>query len=134
FIVIDEPETERRLMLPVKNNVGIKAQGRGYNIAAKIVADNVSAPYIIWDDAPVNMTADQAIVAAANHAKEGRRSLAEAKKGFREPVADGPVSASEGEKAASEEGISERTLRRARKELGIIPKKDDFAGGWSWSL
>ena len=73
FIVIDEPETERRLMLPVKNNVGIKAQGRGYSIAAKIVAENISAPYIIWDDAPVDMTADQALVAAAKHAKEGRR-------------------------------------------------------------
>ena len=44
FIVIDEPETERRLMLPVKNNVGIKAKGRGYTIAAKIVAENIVAP------------------------------------------------------------------------------------------
>ena len=70
FIVINEPETERRLMLPVKNNVGIKAQGRGYTIAAKIVAENISAPYIIWDDAPVDMTADQAIVAAVQ-ARQG---------------------------------------------------------------
>ena len=72
FIVIHEPETERRLMLPVKNNVGMKAQGRGYIIEAKIVAEDIIAPHIIWDDAPVDMTADQALVAAARHAKQGR--------------------------------------------------------------
>ena len=62
-------------MLPVKNNVDIKAQARGYNSRRKIVAENISAPYIIWDDAPVDMTADQALVAAAKHAKEGGGSL-----------------------------------------------------------
>ena len=117
FIVIDEPKTERRLMLPVKNNVGIKAQGRGYSIAAKIVAENISAPYIIWDDAPVDMTADQAIVAAAKHAKEGRRSLKDAIEFLRELLADGPVGATDVEEAATEEGISKRTLARAKKEL-----------------
>ena len=134
FIVIDEPETERRLMLPVKNNVGIKAQGRGYSIAATIVAENISAPYIIWDDAPVDMTADQAIVAAAKHAKEGGRSLKEAIEFLRELLANGPVGATDAEEAATKEGISSRTLRRARKELGIVPQKGDFVGGWSWSL
>jgi putative DNA primase/helicase len=105
FIVIDEPETERRLMLPVKNNVGIKAQGRGYTIAAKIVAENIVAPYIIWDDAPVDMTADQALVAAAKHAKEGRRTLKEAIEFLKELLADGPVGAADAEKAPRRKGL-----------------------------
>ena len=42
FIVVDEPETERRPMLPVKNNVGTKAQGRGYVIEGTKVADGIS--------------------------------------------------------------------------------------------
>jgi AAA domain len=134
FIVVDEPETERRLMLEVKNNVGIKAQGRGYTIEGTKVAEGIIAPRIIWDDAPVDMTADQAIVAAAKHAKEGGRTLKEAIEFLRQLLADGPMGATDAEEAAEKEGIRERTLRRARKELGVIAKKDDFAGGWSWSL
>ena len=111
FIVIDEPGTERRLMLPVKNNVGDQAARRGgYSIAAKTVAENITAPYIIWDDAPVDMTADQAIVAAAKHAKEGRRSQKDAVAFLREILADGPVGATDVDEAATEEGISKRTL------------------------
>ena len=134
FIVIDEPETERRLMLPVKNNVGIKAQGRGYSIAAKIVAENISAPYIIWDDAPVDVTADQAIVAAAKHAKEGRRSLEDAVEFLRELLADGPVDAKDVAEAARKEGISKRTLDRAKDKLKVRSTKVDFEEGWEWQL
>ena len=132
--LIDEPETERRLMLPVKNNVGIKAQGRGYSIAAKIVAENIIAPYIIWDDAPVDMTADQAIVAAYKHAKDDRRTLKQAKEFLSDLLADGPVAATEGEEAAEKEGFSKITLKRARKALGVKSEKGGFDEGWIWSL
>ena len=132
FIVINEPETERRLMLAVKNNVGIKAQGRGYTIAAKIVGENISAPYIIWDAAPAR-GCDQAIVAAAKHAKEGRRSLNDAIEFLKELLADGPVGATSRE-GATEEGISKRTLARAKKKLKVTSIKGDFEGGWAWQL
>jgi putative DNA primase/helicase len=134
FFIVNEPGTERRLMLAVKNNVGIKAQGRGYTIAARIVADNISAPYIIWDDAPVDMTADQAIVAAGKHAKEGRRSLNDAIEFLKELLADGPVGAVDADEAATEEGISKRTLARAKKALKVTSIKGEFEGGWAWQL
>jgi putative DNA primase/helicase len=133
FIVVTEPETERRLMLPVKNNIGIKAQGRGYIIEGTQVAEGIIAPRVVWDDAPVDVTADQAIMAAAQHSGE-RCSLKEAKEFLSDVLANGPLAATEVEDAAEKEGISERTLRRARKDLGINAKKDNFAGGWSWSL
>jgi hypothetical protein len=129
FIVIDEPETERRLMLPVKNNVGIKAQGRGYSIAAKIVVENIGAPYIIWDDAPVDMTAGQAIVAAAKHAKEGR-SLKYAKEFPNDLLADGPCGGGwRGSRRETKHKPATLTHR-----VGIIAQKDDFSAGWSWTL
>jgi hypothetical protein len=31
-------------------------------------------------------------------------------------------------------GISERTLNRAKKVLGVEAKKDAFSGGWKWHL
>ena len=39
-----------------------------------------------------------------------------------ELLADGPVGATDAEEAATKEGISSRTLRRARKKLGIVEK------------
>jgi hypothetical protein len=134
FIVTDEPETERRLMLAVKNNVGIKAQGRGYSIAAKIVAENIAAPYIIWDDAPVDYTADQALAAAAKYAKDGGSSLEKAKELLSDLLANGDIAAKDGEEAGRENGISKRTLERARKELGVKAAKNGFDGGWTWTL
>ena len=133
FIVVPEPETERRLMLAVKNNVGVKAQGRGYTIEGKTVAPGIIAPRIIWDDAPVDMTADQALVAINEHHKHGG-SLKKAKELLSDLLAKGSITATEGEEAGRANGISQRTLERARKELGVKATKDGFDGGWKWTL
>jgi putative DNA primase/helicase len=133
FIVVPEPETQRHLMLAVKNNVGQKAQGRGYIIEGKTAAPGIIAPRIIWDDAPVDMTADQALAAINRHNKDGG-SLTEAKDFLRELLAKGPIPAKEAEEAAEANGVSERTLRRARKELGIKTSKSSFDAGWTWSM
>ena len=49
-------------------------------------------------------------------------------------LADGPVDVETVNKQAKSLGISERTLRRARRDLNVIATKGDFAGGWSLSL
>jgi hypothetical protein len=133
FIVVPEPETERRLMLAVKNNVGIKAQGRGYTIEGKTVAPGIIAPRIIWDDAPVDMSADQALAAIDQHNKDGG-SLKKAEELLSELLVNGSIAAKEGEEAGRANGISQRTLERARKELGVKATKDGFDGGWKWTL
>jgi hypothetical protein len=43
--------------------------------------------------------------------------------------------ASDIKEAAKANGISERTLKRAKVELGIITRKDSAPnGGWTWQL
>jgi hypothetical protein len=50
-------------------------------------------------------------------------------------LANGPVAKTEIEGAAKAEGISERTLYRAKRELkNITAKKDAADGGWTWRL
>ena len=102
FFVTSEPETTRRLLLPVKNNIGQKALGRGYFIGTKVVSKGIVAPYVQWDDAPVDVTADQAIADANRHAKDGS-SLREAREFLSELLANGPVDAKEGAEAAGRE-------------------------------
>lgn len=133
FFATKEPETDRNLLLPVKNNIGQKAPGLGYYITTKTVTNGIVAPCILWDDGPVDVTADQAI-AAANAAMKDGGAMDEAKDFLRELLANGPVDVTEGEEAAKKHGIKERTLRRARKELKIKSEKTGFDRGWTWSL
>ena len=60
--------------------------------------------------------------------------MQEAKDFLRDLLADGPVDAKEGEEAAAANGISAASLRRARKELGVMSAKAGFKGGWQWAL
>ena len=46
----------------------------------------------------------------------------------------GPKAAAEILKQARSLGISEKQLRRARRQLGVVPAKTGFKGGWEWSL
>ena len=128
FFVTEEPETDRKLMLPVKNNLGPKAAGIGYRIGTKIVSGDIIAPYILWDDTPVDYTANQAIAANAAALRDGGAQF------LRELLTDGPVSAKDAEEAADQNGITERTLRRAKLALGVKAEKDGYEGGWVWKL
>jgi putative DNA primase/helicase len=134
FYVTAEPETDRTLLLPVKNNIGQRALGRAYRIVVKEIGNGIIAPYVQWDDAPVDYTADQAIAANAASMRHGG-ALKEAKEFLREYLANGPVDAIEVKEAAEAHDISERTLKRAKAEMGVKAKKaDEFQGKWRWSL
>jgi hypothetical protein len=48
---------------------------------------------------------------------------------------DGPVGSQVVIDAASQAGIAEKTLKRAKKQMGITSKKDSsYMGGWVWEL
>jgi len=132
FLAMEEPGTERRLLLPVKNNLGPKAPGLGYSLGQRIVSKSIVASHVLWDSAPVTMTADEALAASNNGGDQ--RAMTEAKEFLREELADGPRAADEIKKAASAAGLSWRTVRRAQERLGIKPKKAGLKEGWIWQL
>jgi putative DNA primase/helicase len=133
FYVTKDPDGDRNLLLASKNNIGPKALGRAYRIGTKEIAHGIVAPYVQWDDAPVDYTADEAIAANNATSKDGS-ALEDAKAYLTELLANGPVDATHGKAGAEANGISERTLKRARKELGVKAVKDEFKGGWRWTL
>ncbi len=67
---------------------------------------------------------------------EGSSKLGRATAFLRATLKDGPVPAREIEQMAEDEGISSRTLKRAKEQLGVQPKKETktMAGHWSWEL
>jgi hypothetical protein len=91
---------------------------------------------IFWDPEPVTISADEALRATDD--SSGSKASAEAEEFLRDKLSCGPAPAKEAEEHARALGISTRTLRRARKKLGVIPARESEGtqghGRWLWSL
>src|SRR5262249_12561444 len=120
FLALEEADTERRLLLAVKNNLAPLASGLGYHLGQTIISNGIVASHVLWDSTPVTVTANEAL-ARAN--ERNKPALKEAKDFLREMLADGPVSQPDLQKAAEAAAISWRTVRRAQDELKIKPEK-----------
>ena len=135
FVITNEEGSDRKLVLKVKNNIGLAARGIAYRILAKEISRGIVAPYIVWDDAPVDVTADEALYQQSQAAKGNSAGALDVAKAFLETqVADGPKLGAEVEAAARKQGISRRTLERARGQLGVNVSKDGYQGPWLWRL
>ena len=124
----DLQNPQRRLFLPVKNNLAPTTTGLAYSV---ITAEN-RAPLIAWEPELVITTADEALAPPA--LDEEKNATDEATDFLRGLLSTGAVKASDALKQAQEAGISKKSLRRAREKLGIQPEKTDFNGGWKWEL
>jgi putative DNA primase/helicase len=143
FIVTADPDdTGRRLFLPSKTNLGKPREGLAYRIADTALpgpehGSVIWAPYVKWEDAPVTISADQAMAALAG-GTEGRTALEEAKQFLIELLGPSEVSAKDVKAAADAQMISSATLRRAKSALGVQVKREGFGPGstllWSLSL
>ena len=133
FAVIEDADHEgRMLVLHAKNNMAPKPQGLAYRLLQTIVCDNIVASYVHWDDAPVTMSADEAL--GATEDKRGRSSRETAETFLRERLAGGPVLQREVKADAEGAGLAWATVRRAKDRLGIKPEKSGMEGGWVWRL
>jgi hypothetical protein len=111
-----------------------KQQGLAYRLVQIPVGkQGIIASYIFWDNEPVVMSADEALRATEDDGD--RKALAEAVEFLQDRLSSGAVvPAKEAEEHARALGITPRTLRRARKKLGVIPEKSGLKEGWTWRL
>ncbi len=131
FIATKEPQTERRLFLPVKNNLGPLAAGLGFSLGQCFVGNEILTSHVVWDSAPVTTTADEAVAASNN---EGPTIMKEATDFLREELAGGPHSAKDIKRAAADAGLAWRTVERAKADLGVKSAKGGLNEGWLWEL
>lgn len=125
--VCEDPEDpERRLLLPVKNNLA-KAPGLAYRIEPW--EENREIGVAVWEEGTVDITIQDV---EADDSGDGRSALAEAIEWLSSAIKDGPAKASELKKQARAEGVAEKTLNRAKKKLKIKPYRKDNA--WWWEL
>ncbi len=129
YVVIkDQNDPERRLVMPVKNNLATDNTGLAYSVHN---ADN-GAPVIAWENEAITITADEALTPLDSNVEKTDTDWAI---DFLEgELSDGPVPVAEINKSAKQVGVSPKCLRRAAEKLGIKRKKDGFNKGWVWSL
>jgi hypothetical protein len=128
IVTKDKNDPDRRLFLPLKNNLAVDSMGFAYRLAPK---DDTAV--VEWEPDPVSTTADEALgEGAASRRPSPKRDGAEV--WLRANLADGPRGAKEVTVEAMAADITTKTLQAAFKELGCIRMKDGMKGGWFWSL
>ena len=131
FMVVEDPLTKQRLMLPVKNNIGDDRLGYQYHIAEKLIHYGEQAfrsSHIVWDETTNRSVADLLVPA-----KVAKTSAVDDAKSFLEyELADGPVSVEKIMLAAKVAGISWPSVTRAKGRLLISSTK--IGDGWTWTL
>lgn len=124
----DKTNKDRRLLLPIKNNIGPDASGLAYILHAP-ASDAV--PHLAWDPEPVTTSAEEAF---APEREGGRTERDEAGDWLRETLSAGPVPANDVFRRAGEEGFSPATIKRAARAVGIVKGRAGFQGPSVWSL
>jgi putative DNA primase/helicase len=138
MLAVADPENSgRSLLLSVKSNIDKKAAGLGYRIEGRTV-EGPKGPIITsgiaWDDKEVTITADQALAATRGTDKPAE-AMGDALAFLRDRLGFGAsVPANEMTEAAKAHGISDATLRRAKKQLGVVPDKSGYQGAWVWRI
>lgn len=134
IVAKDGDDPDRRLFLPVKNNLGEDKTGFAYTIQSATVAGGIATSKIVF--APGLVDADANAVLAAQNGGGGddgaASALDEAVDFLRTELADEPQPATAVKRSAGQAGIKDRTLRRAREALNVKPVKEGKR--WVWAL
>jgi hypothetical protein len=141
YAAVNDAENKRKLFVKGKNNLAPSEQkALAYNFGVREVGrdektgERIFAPHIVWHPEYVDVTASEAMQAAAESKAPAARDSA--KTFLRDMLSAGPVAKAEIEEAAEANGIAERTLHRAKGELGIQAVKDgpvkDGQRTWRW--
>jgi hypothetical protein len=126
LVIAQDPEdSERRILAANKNNLSKAAPSLVFSVET---APN-GAARVAWGGTST-LTAGDILKEPAD--PEEKSALSEAKEFLSQELEDGPVAAEQVEKDARGAQISMRTLRRAKRELGVKSRKQSDA--WYWVL
>jgi hypothetical protein len=137
FAVIEDADS-RMLFLHAKNNMAANPQWLAYRLVQMLVdgegGQSIIASYVVWDNAPVVLSADEALRASEDGGD--KTAKAEAMEFLRAALADGSMPAAEVNRMAREHGLTAKVVRSAREALGVKIERDGFGPGSKslWSL
>src|SRR5690606_20375122 len=107
----------RRILTPLKNNLGDDQTGFSYRVESWQSGDIVSSR-VVFNPEPVAVSADDLLQRNGPSGEDGS-ALAEACEFLRQELEDGPKPSKQVDASARDAGVSGASLKRARKELGV---------------
>lgn len=131
FMVLEDPLSKQRFMLPVKNNIGDDRLGYEYHIAEKLVqygGQTFKSSYIVWDQ-----TTNRSVSELMAPPKASKVTVVDDAKSFLEDeLANGPLPVEKIISLAKAAGVSWPSVNRAKKDMPISSSK--VGDGWIWTL
>jgi len=126
WLVGQHPHDEKqRVIVPVKNNLGDDKTGFAYTIEGCNTETGIPTSRIVWAG-ETELAANDVINGPAKSPDdpEDQSAKANAARFLAEQLKDGPKASREIWEASREAGIAEKTLKRAKKDMGIESVKD----------
>ncbi len=127
----DEPRGNKRLLVPIKNNIGNDAEGFRFAIEPVEIDREISSSRIDFMSGGVTITADELLRGSSGKNDQPSR-LEQACQFLRECLRGGAKAQSEVVRAARAEGHSATTINRAKRDVGIESRK--IGPEWVWAL
>lgn len=126
----DRPEDASCVIEQIKSNNGLKGQRYKYTVQGHIIehgGKTIETAHVI-----VQGEAEKSVAQLAR-GDDKQSSIDNASEFLRRLLANGAVEAREAQHAAVQEGITQCTLKRAKKAVGVISVKVG-KGTWKWAL
>ncbi|MES2998034.1 MAG: AAA family ATPase [Pseudomonadota bacterium] len=133
LVAMDPHNEDRRLFLPMKNNIGNDKTGFAFSIQAYRLKNNIESSKIVWENEIIHTKAYE-VMTAPQSDFEDQSALNEAKTFLLDLLTISSRSVKEIQSAAYQAGHAWRTVRRAKDQLKIMTKKQSMVGGWFWEL
>ena len=132
FLVAKRNENpERKLMLPLKNNLSKETAGFAYTLEETEIGQGISISKVSWESEPVIADPDEILGMGSTSKNPKSERVVE----FLETLlAHGETSQTYISEKAQEEGISRKQLENAKKKIGVLSRKKGYQGQWFWSL
>jgi hypothetical protein len=127
----DDATGSRRLLIPIKNNIGNDRSGMAFTLSEH---GTQGFPRVEWCDTPVSVSADDVIGSLPHPSPRQPTQLDDAADWLHDFLSNGPVAAQDVLRNAKQAGFSKRTLDRAKAELKAKSVKPAYEGQWVWAL
>jgi len=137
WLVASDPEDEakrRRILTPLKNNLGDDQTGFAFTIEGAQLSDGITTSNVVFDPIPLYVAADDLLRSAKQGASKAPSKCDRACQFLQQELADGPKLTKDVAKAAAEAGIAHDTIKRARGKLKIVAQKEMGKENGSWIL
>lgn len=130
---INDGDTIKHIFCRAKSNIGVDHGGFEYDLHQKEIEghEGIFSSYAAWGQA-VEGSARELL--AENEPDNDDGEAAGAEQFLRDLLAGGAIAAKEAERDYRGAGYAPSTIKRAKKRLGVISKKDGMTGGWLWYL